>query len=322
VPDLALRLNAHVDELPGGVRRLTFPLPIGVRHVHCYLLPGSDGWTLVDTGLGLPEAEGRWAPVLRELDAPVARIVVTHFHPDHAGGGEDAQALTGARVLQGATDYDQCQRVWGSEDWSERLTDYLGRHGLPEPVAAELRHESRTFAPFIRFARDPEPLQEGDRVDGWEVLELPGHADGHLCLLRDRVLVTGDHLLGSITPTVGLYPESRPDPLGDYLASLERTIDLATDLALPGHGDPISDPAGRAREIIGHHHRRLDQTQAALASEPRTAYELSRVLFGDALDASGRRFALAETLAHLERLRLTGRAARQRDGGMLAYTET
>jgi glyoxylase-like metal-dependent hydrolase (beta-lactamase superfamily II) len=311
-----------VTELRGGIRRLTFPLPLGIRHVHCYLLPGPDGWTLVDTGLGLPEADARWAPVLRELDAPVARIVVTHFHPDHAGGGEDAQALTGAQVLQGATDYEQCKRVWGSQDWSERLTDYLGRHGLPEPVAAELRHESQTFAPFIRFARDPEPLQEGDRVDGWEVLQLPGHADGHLCLLRDGVLLTGDHLLGSITPTVGLYPESRPDPLGDYLASLERTIQRAPSLALPGHGDPISNPAGRAREIVDHHERRLDQTQAALGSEPRTAYELSLALFGDDLNASGRRFALAETLAHLERLRFTGRAARQGDGGRLAYTET
>ena len=309
-----------VAELPDGIRRLTFPLPLGVRHVHCYLLPGPDGWTLVDSGLGLADAETRWARALEPLDEPVARIVVTHFHPDHAGGGEDAQAATGARVLQGASDYEQCERVWGSRDWSERLTNFLCGHGLPEPVAAELRHESETFAPFIRFARDPEPLREGGEVDGWHVLELPGHADGHLCLLRDGILVSGDHLLGSITPTVGLYPESRPDPLGDYLGSLARTIELAPRLALPGHGDPISDPAGRAREIVDHHQRRLEETRAALGAEPRTAYEVSLALFGDNLDASGRRFALAETLAHLERLCFAGRAARQGDGGGHAYT--
>ena len=56
-----------MHELPGGIRRLTFPLPLGIGHVHCYLLPGSDGWTLVDTGLGLPDAAARWGPVL-ELD--------------------------------------------------------------------------------------------------------------------------------------------------------------------------------------------------------------------------------------------------------------
>jgi glyoxylase-like metal-dependent hydrolase (beta-lactamase superfamily II) len=291
---------------------LTFPLPMGPGHVHCYLLPGDDGWTLVDTGLGLPDAEERW----RDVDA--ARIVITHFHPDHAGGGEDAQALTGAQVLQGATDYEQCERVWGREDWSERLADYLVENGLPEAVAGELRQEARLFAPFIRWARGPQLLAEGDEVDGWRVLELPGHADGHICLLRDGVLVAGDHLLGEITPTVGLYPESRPDPLGDYLASLERTIELAPELALPGHGEPISDPAQRAEEIIEHHRERLEETAAALGPEPRNAYDVSVALFGDNLDASDRRFALAETLAHLERLVRAGNAVRHN----AAYTDS
>ena len=163
-------------------------------------------------------------------------------------------------------------------------------HGLPDEVAAELRDEATAFGPFIRFARDPERIAEGDEVDGWQVLELPGHADGHLCLLRDGVLVAGDHLLGAITPTVGLYPDSRPDPLGDYLSSLKRTIELAPRLALPGHGEPIEDPAGRAGEIIEHHHRRLDEASAALGSEPRTGYEVSVALFGESLDASGAPF--------------------------------
>ena len=307
-----------MDELPGGIRRLTFPLPMGIRHVHCYLLPGDDGWTLVDTGLGLPDAAARWEPVLRDVE--VARIVVTHFHPDHAGGGEDAQALTGARVYQGARDYEQCVRVWGSDDWSERLAGYLRTHGLPREIADELRYEAAIFAPFIRFARDPERLHEGDVLDGWRVLELPGHADGHLALERDGVLVAGDHLIGAITPTVGLYPESRPDPLADYQASLRRTVELAPELALPGHGDPVRDPVARAREILDHHQRRLDETAAALGAKPRTAYDVSLALFGRKLDASGRRFALAETLAHLERLVFAGRAARNGNGQTTAYT--
>jgi glyoxylase-like metal-dependent hydrolase (beta-lactamase superfamily II) len=309
-----------VTALPDGIRRLTFELPLGIRHVHCYLLPGGDGWTLVDTGLGLPDAESRWEPVLAELGAPVARIVVTHFHPDHAGGGADARTLTGASLFQGADDYAQCERVWGRPDWSERLAGYLRENGLPEAVAQELRHESQTFAPFIRFARGPGLMREGDEVDGWRVLELPGHADGHICLLRDGILVAGDHLLGEITPTVGLYPDSRPDPLGDYLASLRRTIELAPRLALPGHGDTVSDPVTRAREIVEHHRLRLDEAAAALGAEPRTGHEVSLMLFGDGLDASGRRFALAETLAHLERLVREGRASRGENGGTLTYT--
>jgi glyoxylase-like metal-dependent hydrolase (beta-lactamase superfamily II) len=307
-----------VDELPGEIRRLTFPLPLGIDHVHSYLLPGSDGWTLVDTGLGLPGAAARWEAALEGVE--VARIVITHFHPDHAGGGEDVQALTGATVHQGADDYEQCLRVWRTDDWSARLAEYLQRHGLPEEAAAELRHESRTFGPFIRFAHDPELLREGDELDGWRVLELPGLAEVQIGLVREGVLVAGDHLLGAITPTVGLYPDSRPDPLGDYQSSLRRTIELAPRVALPGHGEMVVEPVARAREILDHHERRLDATVAALGAEPRSGYEVSVTLFGGGLDASERRFALAETLAHLERLAREGRAARGSDDNRVTYT--
>jgi glyoxylase-like metal-dependent hydrolase (beta-lactamase superfamily II) len=70
-----------VIELAEGIRRVTFPLPLGIDHVHCYLVRTADGgWMLVDTGLGLPDPEARWAPVLAALDGPVTRVVVTHFH--------------------------------------------------------------------------------------------------------------------------------------------------------------------------------------------------------------------------------------------------
>ena len=68
---------------------------------------------------------------------------------------------------------------------------------------------------------------------------MPGHADGHLCLLRDDgVLIAGDHLLTPITPAIGLYPESRPDPLGDYVSSLALVEELRPRVSYGGHGRP------------------------------------------------------------------------------------
>ena len=301
------------DEIEPGVRRITLPLPTGPRHVHCYLLAGESGSILVDTGLGLGDVPWDRLP-------PLSAIAITHFHPDHVGGAERAAAATGAAVHEGALDYAQCLRVWGTSDWPDRIAAWFVRNGVPAPVAGELIEQGHAYAPFIRFARDPRLLREGDDVDGWAVLELPGHADGHLGLLRDGVLVAGDHLLPQITPAVGLYPESRPDPLGDYLASLERTAALGARLALPGHGEPIRDPAARAREIVAHHRTRLDETAAALDASPRTGYEVSLTVFGRELGPTQRRFAVAETLSHLERLVVLGRAARSETRGTIAYT--
>jgi glyoxylase-like metal-dependent hydrolase (beta-lactamase superfamily II) len=311
---------AQPVELEQGVLRVTLPLPTGPRHVHCYLLRGDRSWTLVDTGLGVRDEDGPWPEIVAGLDAPVERVFVTHFHPDHVGGAAAAAAATGSPVVQGRLDYAQCERVWGSPDWPERIAEWFRTHGVPEPILEDLIQYGHVFASFVRFAWNPQLVDEGDDVGGWKVIAMPGHADGHLCLVRDGVLVAGDHLLSRITPAVGLYPESRPDPLGDYLESLERTAELDLRIAYPGHGDPIERPGERAREIVAHHHERLAEAEAALGETARTGFEISRDLFGDRLGPTQRRFAVAETLSHLERLVLEGRAERGFDGRSLTYT--
>jgi glyoxylase-like metal-dependent hydrolase (beta-lactamase superfamily II) len=105
------------------------------------------------------------------------------------------------------------------------------------------------------------------------------------------------------------------------LASLERTIELAPRVVYPGHGEPIEDPAGRARELIEHHRQRLDEISVVLAHQRLTPYEISVDLFGDDLSPTQRRFAVAETLSHLERLVREGRARRNSAGGTVTYTD-
>ena len=311
-----------MDELQGGIRRVTLPLPTRPGHVHSYLLPGEDGWTVVDTGLGLPDARERWAAELDLLPGPVRRIVVTHFHPDHVGAAADLAELTGAPVAQGRLDYGQCDLVWSSDDWADVLVDWFRLHGVPDDVMLELIEQGAQYRPFIRYQRDPQLLDPGDHVDGWRTVAAPGHADGQLMLFRDGVLVAADHVLDRISPTVGLWPRSRTDPLGDYLGALEATIALEATLALPGHGEPIDDPAARARELIAHHRERLRATAASLGTEPLSGYDVSFPLFGDDLKPAARRFAVAETLSHLERLVLEGGARRIEDDRGVAYTST
>jgi glyoxylase-like metal-dependent hydrolase (beta-lactamase superfamily II) len=301
-------------ELEQGIRRVTFPLPFGLDHVHCYLLRVDDGWMLVDTGLGTRTPAERWRPVLDALDAPLSRIVVTHLHPDHVGGARDIAELSGAPVAEGREDYAQCVAVWGPGRSGERLASYWVANGLPGSEVESVVAESARLADAVHWAESPQLLDAGDDVDGWRVEVLRGHADGHIVLVRDDVLIAGDTILAGITPTIGLYPNSRPDPLGDYLHTLARIEELEPRVAYAGHRDPIADPAARAREIRAHHDDRLGATIAALDGDPRTAYDVSLELFAQVLSPAERRFAIAESLAHLEHLVAVGAAARTGTG--------
>jgi glyoxylase-like metal-dependent hydrolase (beta-lactamase superfamily II) len=297
-------------ELEQGIRRVTFPLPFGLDHVHCYLLRTSGGYTLVDTGLGTRDPEARWRPIIDGLDAPLERIVVTHMHPDHVGGARDVAAITTAPVLQGREDFGQCLDAWGPGRSPDRFAKHWVANGMPAAEVEGVMRESSRLVEAIHWADSPELLDPGDEVDGWTVEVLRGHADGHIVLHRDGVLIAGDTILSGITPTIGLYPNSRPNPLADYLETLDRIEQLSPHVAYAGHKDVIADPAARAREIRAHHEERLEATVATLDGDPRTAYDVSLVLFMQELSPAERRFALAESLAHLEWLVGSGAAVR------------
>jgi glyoxylase-like metal-dependent hydrolase (beta-lactamase superfamily II) len=301
------------DVLP-GIRRVTLPQAVGVDHVHCYLLRGASGWTLVDTGLGVPGAGAAWREVVAALDGPLERVVITHMHVDHIGAAADVAPLSRGPVLQGRLDRQQAEAAYGDDRWPESLRDHATSHGTPVAEAAAAEAAWRALATLAHPA-PAEPLDPGDRVDGWQVVALPGHADGHIGLLRDGVLVGGDALLPDISPVIGVWPGCDPDPLAAYLATLDDIVAMAPRVVLPGHGEPVADPAGRARETRAHHRDRLDAAAAALGRAPRTAYDVSRALWPDDLDPGRRSFAVAEALAHLRRLVGEGRAeAAERDG--------
>ena len=140
---------------------MTLPLPSGPRHVHCYFLRGDDGWTLVDTGLGLMETP--WEEILAQLDGPVVRIFITHMHPDHVGGAEAAAEATGAPVFQGRLDYAQCEQVWGSDDWPEQIAAWF----LRQRRAARRRRRADRVRPRVRGLRplrvEPDARRSGRR---------------------------------------------------------------------------------------------------------------------------------------------------------------
>ncbi|GMA15399.1 MBL fold metallo-hydrolase (plasmid) [Deinococcus metallilatus] len=307
---------------------LEVPIPFPMRTV-TVLVDTAGPVTLIDAGLDTPEARAGLEAGLAHLGLrlpDVERVILTHHHPDHLGiAGELEEG--GAPVYLLDTEIEHGGRYWQDwENWRPRLLDQMQEHGLPR----ELREPQDTFhrriRRMLRPARQWTPLHEGQSVPlagrAWEVLWLPGHADGHLGLwnAEESLLIAGDAILPRITPNIGLYAYSRPDPLGDYFGTLDRLEVLAPRRAVVGHHGPLLEGvAERARSLRDHHHERLEFLLGVARETPGSAYTLSRRMFTRELNEANLRFALAETLAHLEYLRLRGQLQRRREDGVWLY---
>ena len=205
------------------MHRVTQPLPWALDHVHCYAIDGADGWTLIDSGLGTPGTGRRWEHALARLGQPhVRRLVITHYHPDHIGASTrlaELQRSRGDRAGQARPRNDRAgpDRVSSGE----RFQRYLLAHGMPFSDAQRSAGEEDELP--IAPVKPTLLVDEGDTLglagEPFDVLVLPGHADGHIALLgrHSGRLFGGDVLLDEITPNVGRWEDNDPDPLGPYL---------------------------------------------------------------------------------------------------------
>ncbi len=145
-------------------------------------------------------------------------------------------------------------------------------------------------------------LQDGDRLGGFEVLSLPGHAPDHLVFLRDGVAYTGDAVLGEGS----VFIAADPGALSGYLAGLERLRARAPEQIAPGHGPLVSDADAKLAQYIEHRLAREAALLSALAGGARTLDELIGSVWADA--PAQLRPAVEVTLAaHLDKLAQEGR---------------
>jgi len=198
-------------------------------------VPGSGERIVVDPG----EDDGTHLETLAD-GAPVAAVVLTHRHPDHAGGIGRFVELTGAPVY--AADPSLAA---GTEPLADGTV--IAAAGVELAVMATPGHTSDSVS---------------------LLLTGPG-ADG-------AALLAGDTVLGRGT-TVIAHPDGA---LGPYLDALRRIADLpAGTPLLPGHGPEQGDAAQIATTYLTHREQRLDQVRAALAAlgpdaSPRAVVEL------------------------------------------------
>jgi len=321
------------SEAAADIFHVRLPLPFALNHVNCYLLRDPDGWTILDTGLNRPEIHAGWQAVFAQLGihrGAIRRIIVTHMHPDHIGLAGRLQQELGAPVFMSPREWEIAEMAWVQNlERGDNLAAYLRRVGAPPEVGAIVEGQQQK----LRQMTQPPPvdvqlLRAGERImlaqRRFEIVHAPGHADGQIIFYApdDRLMLCGDHVLQRISPNIGYWPSTEADPLGRYLQSLRALMKLEVDLALPGHHAPITDWRRRIGELLLHHDERLEVAFAA-AAHGATALEASYAIFNfDRFSPHEVRFAVAESLAHLEYLADAGRLERYVKDGFQAFRAT
>ena len=338
-----------MNEVIPGIYRLKLPLKLtddaSVRltdtapgYVNAYLVRGDNGHLLVDTGWDTPDSFDSLQKQLAEIGVKVqdiSRIVVTHIHPDHYGLVGKLKQLTQAEFVLHQVEYKMIETRYANMERLLRQTaQWLHSNGVPPEELPKLQTSSVGLAKFVVPASPDVKIHGGETIttgiSTFQVLWTPGHSPGHICLYEaaKKTLISGDHILPTITSHVGQHPQSGENPLGGYINSLNEIKPLDINLVLPGHENPFTELKPRIDKLIQHHAQRNDKILAGIKIEPKTAYQISRgmVWLSDAggarwqkLAPFDKRLAVLETLSHLEFMMTNGRVNKFSRNGIIYY---
>ncbi|MDP9343207.1 MAG: MBL fold metallo-hydrolase [Actinomycetota bacterium] len=303
------------------------PTPYRVGPANVYVL--DDGpLTLFDCGPNTPAAMNALRLGMAGLGLAleqVARVVISHGHPDHYGLAPAIQEASGAQVFVGEHDLPKI---------NERRTIFetgalLMEAGIPMEVLVDMGERDRKMGDLHPPIEHAIPLSGGERFqfDDFvlEAMHLPGHTSGHICLLEPerRILFAGDTLLLHISPNPLLEP--RPDDptvrrksLVEYLHTLDVLESLELTEVWPGHGEPILDPPATIRQIKEHHQERKERLAERLDGDGKSPFQLAREMWQN-LEGFDNFLAVSEVVAHLDLLEMEGRAEQVAKDGVAFY---
>lgn len=277
IPFDAAQFAAHeAGQLPGVLSiaertwALALPLPVGPPpYTLVYVFEDAAANVhLLDTGWELPGSLELLARGLESIGhslEQVESVTATHLHSDHLGLAARIREASGARVQVHAAE----QR--GLDEFAQRgvTVPDLASWGVPAAL-----HDS--LAAIVGHTRPVEltadVLLEHDQLldipgRSVRVMHTPGHTPGSLSLLENGVLFTGDLLLPTIFPGVGLGGDS-DNLLADYLRSLDLIESLGDPLVAPGHGYVFRGLAERVGASRAHQVGRSDEVAAILSDRP------------------------------------------------------
>ena len=320
--------EAGAYRVADDVFRIPLPLPQdGLRAVNVYLLETPAGPVMIDGGWALQEARDLLTRALRSVGFElwdIKEFLVTHAHRDHYTlAAIIRRDFPHMQISLGAGERPTLDVPQGAEkDWKDSSESGLVRSGAHE-LAKAWTASPASRLPDPALWEMPNAWLEDDQVLGVGNRELhavstPGHTQGHFVFADHEagLLFAGDHVLPTITPSIGYEPVAREEPLADFLRSLAKVRAMPDMTLLPAHGPVRPSVHARVDELLLHHENRLNRCLEAVETGYDTAYAVadqlpwtSRGTRLEQLDLFNATLATLETLAHLDVLAAQGRVA-------------
>ena len=138
-------------------------------------------------------------------------------------------------------------------------------------------------------------------------IHTPGHASNCVCyfLARERLLLTGDHVLEGVSPVI-LPPDGN---MGDYLSSLDKLFAYDFEKIAPGHGD-IMDQGKKVLEALrAHRLAREDKVLRNLGKLREASLDALIPVVYDDVPVDRHQWARLTLQAHLIKLAQQGRVS-------------
>lgn len=311
------------------IHTVTLPVPWDLKWVNAHFVELDEGLMLIDSGVATKECFQVLSSALGDLGAKwtdVRALLLTHYHPDHIGLSWKILELSGARLLMHRADVEYLARL-AHANGVPGYGNAMRLAGVPPELASEIENALRGNRPAFRNHYPDQLLEGGEtlKTSGgtFEVVWTPGHTPGHVCLYSPelRTLISGDHLLETITPNIAWHPNE--DMLAKFLDSLELLRPYEVDVVIPSHGGRFENHRDVISSTADHHERRCRAILDQLKKCSMTAHELVTHLWRRKLSPFHHHFAVFEILAHLEYMSRRGRvASSQSSGGPIVWELT
>jgi glyoxylase-like metal-dependent hydrolase (beta-lactamase superfamily II) len=327
-----------MQELYPGIFQINITLKgFSPGSVNLYVFQDQSHLTLIDTGWDLPEAVEFLQFQLGEAGLhfkDIKKVLVTHCHSDHLGMINRLKKLNGAEFYLHHRELEIVKvRYSPHSDYWQKTDQFLFTHGLPPhelPSVGYPLPEISELTPPDVWLQGGELIPVGDYT--LQVINTPGHSPGHVAYYEPhrKLIFSGDTLLPTIATNAATHIQHMINPLRQYLDSLKFLNELDISMVMPGHEYPFSGHRERISELFEHHRLRSESIQHVFQNNPQktNAYQVAQLITWshkaktvswDQLSTLDKRFAMMQSVAHLEMLAFSEKLIRLSQNGKMYY---